>query len=107
MSEIRLLSGPAFASAIKEGSTLVDFVASCCPPSEYRGRLLGELNRSAGGRLSVVRVDLDENSDMVRSLGIAVLPALMFFQDGTPQWATLGEVTTEQLLQFLEPVLLS
>jgi|GEM_PF-4923437 len=102
MAQIKYLRGSEFPSGIAKGLTLVDFVASCCPPCQSREQVILAFAKSLGGRLSVARVDLDANPELIGKLGVVVLPVVMLFLDGVPQWSTMEDLTAEGLRPFHE-----
>jgi len=106
MSELRFIRGKDFTSAIEHGLTLVDFVAHCAPPSKRRESMLLEILRLHGKSATVARVDLDSNPGLVGKLGLVVLPALVLFLDGVPQWWIFGDVSSEQFQNISESILL-
>ncbi|MDX6510619.1 MAG: thioredoxin 1 [Gaiellaceae bacterium] len=72
------------------GPVLVDFWAPWCKPCEAVEPILEELVESSGGRVGLVRVDIDTNPVAAARYGVLTLPTVLLFADGAPQAEVLG-----------------
>lgn len=61
---------------------VVDFWAPWCAPCRTQGPVLEEAARSFGGKLKVIKVDIDKNQDLAEQFGIKSIPALLIFDGG-------------------------
>lgn len=73
-----------FSTFIESGYTLVDVWAPWCGPCKMISPLVDEMSNKYQGQLSVGKMNADDNSDLVRELGIRNIPTLLFFKDGEP-----------------------
>jgi thioredoxin len=69
---------------------VVDFWAPWCGPCKAVEPVLEELARAHGGRLEVVRLNVDANPRAAAQCGVLSLPTAILFSDGEPRKAVLG-----------------
>ena len=81
---------------------LLDFWAEWCGPCKMIAPLLDEAADSYGDRLSIVKMNIDENPNTPQKFGIRSIPTLMLFKDGNVQAQKLGAMSKSQLDEFLE-----
>jgi thioredoxin 1 len=84
---------------------LVDFWAQWCPPCRVIAPIVEELAAEYSGRLRVVKVNTDENPDIVRRYGIMGNPSLLFFKDGQEAHRLVGAWPKAKLVDAIEQVL--
>ena len=65
-----------------EQPVLVDFWASWCKPCLALAPIIDEIAASYGGKLKVMRMDVDQNSSTVSRYSIRGIPALLLFKGG-------------------------
>jgi thioredoxin len=73
-----------------EGTVLVDFYADWCGPCKIIEPILEDLATEYQGRLSVMRVDVDDAQTIAGSYGVQSIPTLMFFRAGKPVHRVVG-----------------
>ena len=61
---------------------LVDYWAEWCGPCKMIAPILDEVSKDYGGRLQVVKVNVDENQSVAAKYGIRGIPTLMLFKNG-------------------------
>ncbi len=81
---------------------LLDFWAEWCGPCKMIGPLLEEAAESYAGRMTVAKLNIDENPNAPAKFGIRSIPTLMLFKDGAVQAQKLGAMSKSQLTEFLE-----
>lgn len=61
---------------------VVDFWAEWCGPCKQIGPALEELAVELGGKVKIVKVNVDENPESPAQLGVRGIPALFLFKNG-------------------------
>jgi len=69
---------------------LVDFWASWCSPCKMIAPLVEELAGEYGGRIKVVKVDIDANPITPGQFGVMSIPTLLLFRDGKAEKRIIG-----------------
>ena len=92
-----------FKERIAQGRVLVDFFATWCGPCKMLSPILEEVDqRGEAGDLLIVKVDVDEASDIAIKFGIQSIPTLILFENGEMVKHALGYMPKPQLLNFLK-----
>lgn len=65
-----------------EGPVLVDFWAEWCPPCRVLGPMLERAAETFGERVTIVKVDADENAALMQTYAISSIPTLVLFNGG-------------------------
>ena len=84
---------------------LVDFYAPWCGPCNALAPTLETVAFEREGRLTVAKVNIDENPDLAVRFGIQSIPSLVVFEGGDAVAQIQGLVSKAELLEQLDPVL--
>jgi thioredoxin 1 len=85
MSELtKAVTDESFRQDVLEapGPVLVDFWAEWCGPCKAVGPILDELARDYAGKLTVAKVDIDENPVTPNEYAVRGIPTMLLFRDG-------------------------
>ena len=85
-----------------ERAVLVDFWAEWCGPCKMIAPLLDEMADTYADRMTIAKLNIDENPNTPNKYGIRSIPTLMLFKDGAVIAQKLGAMSKSQLTEFLE-----
>ena len=85
-----------------EGPVLVDFWAEWCGPCKMIAPILEEIGAEYAGKLTVCKLNIDENPETPPRYGIRGIPTLMLFKGGEAEATKVGALTKSQLTAFLD-----
>lgn len=94
--------GPDVIEASMQVPVLVDFWAPWCGPCKQLTPLLEKLVRGAGGRVKLVKINIDENPEFSQHLQIQSVPTVYAFKNGQPVDGFAGALPESQLKAFLD-----
>jgi putative thioredoxin len=81
---------------------LVDFWAPWCGPCKQLTPVIEKVVKSAGGKVKLVKMNIDEHPQIAGQLGIKSIPAVIAFQRGQPIDGFMGALPESQVKQFIE-----
>ncbi len=81
---------------------LVDFWAPWCGPCKQLTPVIEKVVKAAGGKVKLVKMNIDEHPQIAGQLGIQSIPAVIAFQKGQPVDGFMGAVPEGQIKQFIE-----
>ncbi len=84
---------------------LVDFWATWCGPCKMIAPILEEVAAEMDGKLKIVKLDVDSNSQTAGKYNIMSIPSLLFFKNGEVVDQVVGAIPKQQLVQRLEKVM--
>ena len=80
---------------------LVDFWAEWCGPCKMIGPILEELAPEMDGKIKIVKVDVDSNSQTAMNYAIRSIPTLIIIKDGSVAAQHIGAASKAQLENFI------
>jgi thioredoxin len=101
--DILILSDSTFDEMVAGADTpvLVDFWAEWCGPCKMIAPTLAEIAEENRGKLSVAKLNVDDNPDIARRFDVMSIPTLLVFKDGEPAKRIVGAKGKGALLQDL------
>ncbi|NQY66044.1 MAG: thioredoxin TrxA [Alteromonadaceae bacterium] len=105
MSEIIVqLTDESFDADVIKASkpVLVDFWAEWCGPCKMIAPLLSELAEEYSDKVTVGKLNIDQNSATPPKYGIRGIPTLLLFKDGLVADTKVGALSKTQLKEFID-----
>ena len=101
--DILTLSDATFDEAVAGADTpvLVDFWAEWCGPCKMIAPTLAEIATEQRGKLTIGKLNVDDNPDTARRFDVMSIPTLLVFKDGQQVKRLVGAKGKGQLLQDL------
>ena len=85
-----------------DGLTLVDFWAEWCGPCKMIAPILDEIAEEYQGKLTVAKLNIDQNPGTAPKYGIRGIPTLLLFKNGEGAATKVGALSKGQLKEFLD-----
>jgi putative thioredoxin len=90
--------------ASSQAPILVDFWAPWCGPCKQLTPILEAAIAKAGGKVRLVKMNIDDHPQIPGQLGIKSIPAVIAFKDGQPLDGFMGALPESQVMAFIERV---
>ncbi|ATU93450.1 thioredoxin [Phyllobacterium zundukense] len=88
----------------KSQPVLVDFWAPWCGPCKQLTPVLEKVVRAAGGRVKLVKMNIDDHPAIAGQLGIQSIPAVIVFADGKPVDGFMGSLPESKVREFIDRI---
>ena len=105
MSEVDYVKEDNFQSEVLNADqpVLVDFTAVWCPHCKMIDPIVKQLAQDWDGKVKVVKLDADENPNILMQFGVLGIPTLILFKGGQIKERVTGYQPKEKLLTKLNP----
>lgn len=81
---------------------LLDFWAEWCGPCKMIAPILDQISEEYAGRLSVAKINIDDNPGTPQRYGVRGIPTLILFKDGEVEATKVGALAKSQLAAFID-----
>ena len=104
MSETKAVTDASFEADVLKSPqpVLVDYWAQWCGPCKMIGPIVEESAREYADRLTVAKLNVDENPQTATRYFVRGIPTLMLFKDGQPVATHVGSLSKGQLQAFID-----
>jgi thioredoxin 1 len=87
------------------GPVLVDFWAEWCGPCKAIAPFLEELAGDMKGKITIAKINIDENPQTPMKYGVRGIPTLILFKNGQVAATKIGALPKTKLAEWVESVL--
>jgi len=103
MSTVKVTDGD-FAEKVEQatGPIIVDYWAEWCGPCRMIGPALEEIAGEMQGKVTIAKMNIDENPNTPSKFGVRGIPTLMLFKNGQVVATKVGALPKTQLQQWIE-----
>ncbi len=101
---IKHISDATFEADVLQASqpVVVDFWAEWCGPCKMIAPIRDEVATAYEGKLTVAKMNVDDNRNIPAQFGIRGIPTLMLFKNGQLAATKVGAMSKSQLTQFID-----
>ena len=101
---IKHISDATFEAEVLQSDkpVLVDYWAEWCGPCKMIAPILDDVAGAYQGKLTVAKMNVDENREIPAKFGIRGIPTLMLFKDGQLAATKVGAMSKAQLTAFID-----
>ena len=95
-----------FEELLGTGKPMVlDFWAEWCGPCRMVSPIIDELAQEYEGRVTIGKINVDENDDVVGRFGIRNIPTVIFFKNGEMVDKIVGATSKDKFKEMFENLL--
>ena len=102
---IKELVKEEFTADLSEGSVLVDFYSKTCGPCKMLSFILKDIDKKIGDKAKIIKVDFEENPDLIEDHKVEGYPTLIVFKDGKEVSRKSGLQQKPVIIKMIEEVL--
>jgi thioredoxin 1 len=105
MADLAYVSEDTFESEVLNSAlpVVVDFTAPWCGPCKTLEPVVKQLADEWAGKAKIVKLDVDQNSDLASQYGVMGVPTLMLFVHGKESQRLTGYQPKDRIIAKFKP----
>ena len=100
--KVKTFTDANFGDEVKSGVVLVDFWATWCAPCRRLAPTVDQLAEDYAGRMTVAKMDIDENPVTPSKFMVRGIPTLLLFKDGDLKETVVGLAGKDDLARMID-----
>jgi thioredoxin 1 len=102
--KIKVVNDASFETDVVSSTqpVLVDFWAEWCGPCKALSPILDEIANEYDGRITIAKVNVDDNTQIPPKYGIRGIPTMLLFKNGAVEATKVGALSKANLSAFLD-----
>lgn len=101
-AKVKTVTDADFGDSVKSGVVLVDFWAQWCAPCRRLAPTVDQLAEDYAGRLTVAKMDIDENPVTPSRFMVRGIPTLLLFKNGDLKETVVGLAGKDDLARMID-----
>ena len=103
MAEITITKSNFENEVLNSGiPVLVDLWAAWCGPCRMQAPIIYEIAKEFSEKLSVIKVNVDDNENLALKYGISAIPTIIVFKNGKTVEKAVGLSAKAELIEMLK-----
>ena len=99
---VKTFTDADFDASVQNGVVLVDFWAPWCAPCRRIAPIVDELAEDYTGRVTVAKVNIDENPSTPNRFFVRGIPTLLIFKNGDLKETIVGLASKDDLVRVID-----
>jgi thioredoxin 1 len=99
---VKTFTDADFDASIQNGVVLVDFWAPWCAPCRRIAPIVDQLAEDYNGRVTVAKVNIDENPSTPNRFFVRGIPTLLLFKNGDLKETIVGLAAKDDLVRVID-----
>jgi len=101
---MKIVTDASFEAEVLQapGPVLVDFWAEWCGPCRQIAPVLEDLSAQLDGKITIAKLNIDENPATPGKFGVRGIPTLMIFKGGAVASTKVGAMPKSKLVEWVE-----